>query len=34
MISSKILERSELIFNDTDVIEDLIKFLRSVSISD
>ena len=33
-ISSKILERSELIFNDTGVIEDLIKFLQSVSISD
>jgi len=34
IISSKILERSELIFNDTSVIEDFIKFLRSVSISD
>ena len=34
IISSKILERSELIFNDTGVIEDLIKFLRSVSISE
>ena len=34
MISSKILERSDLIFNDTGVIEDFIKFLRSVSIND